>query len=828
VEKYRNCATGFFMTEFYLHSNIINVAGETEFFSKRASADYAYYLLPVRSSGNPGMVELPVTGQRYNMWPGDDGGLKAGEPWPSPRLVDNSNETITDRLTGLMWTKDANLMVTRNPEFDTNQWVDGCVNWQHALNYIALLNSQNYLGYNDWRMPNRNEMTSLIDFSRKDPVLPERFPFTNTGDYNLEYYYWTSTTRADATDQAWIVVLREGMMGGGNALQYAKTADWHVWPVRTDNSQLPTGSVSGNITLDGNPYQRAEIVLNGVINAYTRANLNGEYEFTNLPNGNYFITPEDKYTRFTPEFYQVSLNGNPVTCDFTAEYKRAYGWTDISENLFQVGNAAGNYLSDMFFIGQEGWVTSGNDFPEVYHTTDGGETWEVQNSLVPTYAVTMLSAEVGYIGGGSSTGMIMKTTNGGTNWTFHGLTQGKVYDMSFPPGSTSGISCGANGSWAWITPTGTTNGAQLSIDDWMCIEFAESLDFGFMGGIFGRKAWYDNNAWTYIGGAMYMPTFMDLHWLNNNLGWFCLSDGIVRRIGNEQHYIFRIEEDEGDPLNGIYVLNSDSLWVVTMGGDVMTTVNASADTVHWSFENIVQESLIDIWVADANHAYAIGGNGGFFRYGLLEGFPAGGADIIDFVVDQQIQPAAINNAEQTIHVIVEEGTDLTQIIPEIFVSPAATIDPPGGTMQNFTNPFIYTVTSENGQTAKDWVVTVDITTEVEEHGGVEAGVQGGVVVWPNPSRGKFQITSTKYQTNNKFQTPNSKFQTNSKLQIQNIEVVDLYGKVIKEIVCDFEFGACLELGACDLEFDITNCPAGIYFIRISLENQIIVKKIIKI
>ncbi|KAF0200492.1 MAG: APHP domain-containing [Bacteroidetes bacterium] len=797
VEKYRSTAIGFFMTEFYLHSNIINVAGETEFFAKRASADYKYYLLPVRSSGNSGLVELPVSGQRYNFWSGDDGGLKAGEPWPSPRLVDNNNETVTDRLTGLMWTMDANLMVTRNPEFDTNQWVDGCVNWQHALDYIALLNSQNYLGYNDWRMPNRNEMTSLIDYSRKDPVLPERFPFTNTSDYNLEYYYWTSTTRADEPDQAWIVVLREGMTGGGNAFQYAKTADWHVWPVRTDNSPLPTASVSGTITLDGNPYQRAEIVLNGVIKAYTRANLNGEYEFTNLPNGNYFITPEDKYTRFTPEFCQVNLNGNPVTCDFTAQYKRAYGWTDISENLFQVGNAAGNYLSDMFFIGQEGWVTSGNDFPEVYHTTNGGETWEVQTSLVPTYAITMLSAEEGYIGGGNSTGMILKTNNGGTNWTFHGITMGKVYDMSFPPGSNSGISCGSDGSWAWINPSGITNGTQLSMDDWMCIEFAESLDYGFMGGIFGRKAWYENGSWTYIGGAMYMPTYNDLHWLNNNLGWFCLSDGIVRRMGATQHYIYRFEEDEGDPLNGIYVLNSDSLWVVTMGGDVLTTVNASADTVHFSSENIAGESLTDIWVTDASHAYAIGGNGGFFRYGLLEGFPAGGADIIDFVVDQQTQPAIINSTEQTIQVFVGEGTDLTQIIPEIFVSAAATINPPGGTMQNFTFPVTYTVTSENGQVIKDWTVTIDITTGVSGH------VTPEIILFPNPTRGVVGIQSLVVGQRS-----------------VNVKITDLYGNVIAITPC--------RLPAANCQLDISHLPAGIYFICMSLENQMIVKKIVKL
>jgi photosystem II stability/assembly factor-like uncharacterized protein len=122
----------------------------------------------------------------------------------------------------------------------------------------------------------------------------------------------------------------------------------------------------------------------------------------------------------------------------------------------------------------------------------------------------------------------------------------------------------------------------------------------------------------------------------------------------------------------------------------------------------------------------------------------------------------------------------------------------------------------------------DIGVGLDEPGSGEAGELGSVEVWPNPTSGKFQITSTKHQTNDKFQTPNSKFQTNSKIQIQNIEVFDLYGKVINEIVCDFEFGACLVLGACDLEFDISHLPAGIYFIRIKSENKMMVKKVIKL
>jgi hypothetical protein len=116
------------------------------------------------------------------------------------------------------------------------------------------------------------------------------------------------------------------------------------------------------------------------------------------------------------------------------------------------------------------------------------------------------------------------------------------------------------------------------------------------------------------------------------------------------------------------------------------------------------------------------------------------------------------------------------------------------------------------------------TAGVEEEGGGEEGKRGSVVVWPNPTRGKFQITSTKLQTNSKFQAPNSKNQTNSIIQIQNIEIIDLYGKSMTII----NNRTMEQLNSESLELDISYLPAGIYFIRIKLGNQTIVKKVIKL
>jgi hypothetical protein len=103
----------------------------------------------------------------------------------------------------------------------------------------------------------------------------------------------------------------------------------------------------------------------------------------------------------------------------------------------------------------------------------------------------------------------------------------------------------------------------------------------------------------------------------------------------------------------------------------------------------------------------------------------------------------------------------------------------------------------------------------EEQGGMGAWGQGGVEVWPNPTHGKFQITNTKHQTNSNKQT-------------QKYEVVDLFGNIMNASVCNLKSGACLEFGACNLEFDISDVPAGVYFLRIYFDNKVIVKKISKL
>ena len=163
---------------------------------------------------------------------GQDGETQLGAVWPTIRFVSNTNQTITDTLTGLNWATDADLMKTRDQAFDTdfvatNAWEslnDGAVSWQHALDYIKKLNSERYLDYYDWRLPNREELASLINRQVAYPAIWLNL----VGFANVPAdYYWSSSNDLFYTDTAWFID-----MGSGYTDSYYKSDNHYVWPVR--------------------------------------------------------------------------------------------------------------------------------------------------------------------------------------------------------------------------------------------------------------------------------------------------------------------------------------------------------------------------------------------------------------------------------------------------------------------------------------------------------------------------------------------------------------------------------------------------------------------
>ena len=166
-----------------------------------------------------GVIALPKTGQTtcYDVagaviacaGTGQDGALQTGVAGPSPRFtVDGTGNCVTDNLTGLMWTRNANLPV-------------GTRTWQQALDFA---NNLNLCGFTDWRLPNRKELRTLANYGATDNATAlVALGFNNVQASN----YWSSTSLARSPTLVWVVNMFDDRVSLDD-----KTTAHCVWPVR--------------------------------------------------------------------------------------------------------------------------------------------------------------------------------------------------------------------------------------------------------------------------------------------------------------------------------------------------------------------------------------------------------------------------------------------------------------------------------------------------------------------------------------------------------------------------------------------------------------------
>ncbi len=158
---------------------------------------------------------------------GEDGEHQAGVGAPAPRFSNNSDGTITDNLTGLVWLQDANCPSTAP------------MLWQEALDWVAQFNTtaiacDNYtaMTFTDWRLPNVKELASLADYGQGTPAVTPGHPFLNLQfgqppDY-VSPLYWSSTSPTFFATNAYALLIDFGGIGTPDK----DTASHFVWPVR--------------------------------------------------------------------------------------------------------------------------------------------------------------------------------------------------------------------------------------------------------------------------------------------------------------------------------------------------------------------------------------------------------------------------------------------------------------------------------------------------------------------------------------------------------------------------------------------------------------------
>lgn len=193
------------------------------------------------------VILLPQTGQTTIYTAYDDANFLMGYPWvnnasatvtPATRFTDNGCD-ITDNLTGLTWLKDPTMASAVDLK-----WTDS----------LTTANAGTWCGQKagDWRMPNINELFSLVNFGESNGVNwlnSANGHFSNIAAVN----YWSSSSRASgAVNAKWYVTLITGKIWSSGSIN---DTNW-LLPVRgTTNglASIPQTGESQTAPLDPAP-----------------------------------------------------------------------------------------------------------------------------------------------------------------------------------------------------------------------------------------------------------------------------------------------------------------------------------------------------------------------------------------------------------------------------------------------------------------------------------------------------------------------------------------------------------------------------------------------
>lgn len=114
-----------------------------------------------------------------------------------------TNSIVNDDSTKMQWQDDESVTMIRK-------------NWYYAINYCKNLSLD---GHNDWRLPNKDELLTLIDYSKSNPAIKE-----NAFENITSNYYWSSVPNVALSEYAWYISFDTGLVGYSkkDTMQYTR------------------------------------------------------------------------------------------------------------------------------------------------------------------------------------------------------------------------------------------------------------------------------------------------------------------------------------------------------------------------------------------------------------------------------------------------------------------------------------------------------------------------------------------------------------------------------------------------------------------------------
>jgi hypothetical protein len=272
--------------------------------------------------------------------------VRGGQKRTFDHFFINDDNTVTDISTGLIWPVES---------YETKQ------NWGDALNFC-----ENYslAGYSGWRLPQKEELRSIVDYSRYSPAIDSSIFETRSA------YYWSSTNDNLDINFAFVVDFDFGNVFGldMNVNSYAR-------PVRGGQHQ-----VFGNLFITS-PKQAAILITDKILAInWDTANIQGNVQITLSRHGG----KADTFETITPEtendgHYNWTVTGPPSPNCMLRIDPISNPYSGTQQSFFTIKNPDIRVNSNI----ETTFSISG---PESY--TGTGSSWVKDNASPGTYTIT--------------------------------------------------------------------------------------------------------------------------------------------------------------------------------------------------------------------------------------------------------------------------------------------------------------------------------------------------------------------------------------------------------------------------------------------------------
>jgi photosystem II stability/assembly factor-like uncharacterized protein len=282
-----------------------------------------------------------------------------------------------------------------------------------------------------------------------------------------------------------------------------------------------------------------------------------------------------------------------------------------------------------YFVGNQGYCNG-----IILKTTNGGTNWTVQKSVVGDvlFSIFFLNPDTGFTVGNNGT--FLKTTNGGISWTSQTIDSkyvlSRVYFTDINIGyAVGGIDVGSTylnslilktidggANWSLLT-TGLTN------------QFVHSICFpnknlGFAVADNGQILKTTNSGTNWTLHSVDCDYLFSVFFVDDNIGFSAGNAWVI----SEQKYYVRIfkttnggadwtlqknimSSNEIGQLNSVYFTDVNTGYLVGNGQLILKTINGGDDWIEQPLGYLYY--LNDVFFADANTGYAAGNNGTIFK-----------------------------------------------------------------------------------------------------------------------------------------------------------------------------------------------------------------------